>query len=554
MSTFPQSWLEVPLGDVAEVNPRKNVDLAGDDLVSFVPMAAVDEISGTIAAPIDRPYGEVAKGFTHFQDGDVIFAKITPSMENGKSAVARGLRNGTGIGSTEFHVFRSNGAIEPDYLWRFVRQQSFRDNAQGVMAGAVGQQRVPAAYLKAHPIPIAPLAEQRRIVAKLDHLVARIDRARHELGRIPSLVARYRQRLLALAFSGDLTSNWRSHNSFGKPIEGRGKNEIRSKLGDLQASRFTPPFELPDSWRWLRLPEVGDLDRGRSRHRPRNDPRLFGGPYPFIQTGDVRTAPRYLTKYQTTYSEYGLEQSRLWPRGTVCITIAANIAETAILGIEACFPDSVVGFLPDKGRTIPEYIEYFIRTVQTELEAFAPATAQKNINLNVLSNVRIPIPPLEEQAEIVRRIDFSFGWLDRVTVNCASVDRLLPNLNSAILAKAFRGQLVPQDPRDEPASALLARMATRRAGELRQSSSRKTVISKDQVMTHKEKSAREQLLADSLEWPLEGLPYEEVARRIARPYDELRDALFELLSGPLPKLVQRFDKSREEMMLLRAAA
>ncbi|ANT48867.1 restriction endonuclease subunit S [Mesorhizobium amorphae] len=463
MSEVPGSWIEPPINEVAEVNPRKDVDLSTSDLVSFVPMAAVDEVSGTILSPVDRPYGEVSKGFTHFRDNDVIFAKITPSMENGKSAVARGLTNGTGMGSTEFHVFRSNGAIEPEYLWRFVRQKSFRENAQAVMSGAVGQQRVPADYLKEHLIPLPPLPEQQRIVAKVDGVTARTDRARKELGRIPTLIARYKQRLLALAFSGKLTAGWRGQNENAQPVVGRSAQEIRSKFSVGEDDDFDPPFTIPSNWRWLRLPEIGDLDRGKSRHRPRNDPKLFGGPYPFVQTGDVRAANRILTEFETTYSEFGLKQSRLWPIGTVCITIAANIAETAILGIEACFPDSVVGFLPDTDKVSGAFVEFFIRTMRSELEAFAPATAQKNINLNVLSSVRVPVPPVEEQAEIVSRIESAFGWLDRMGTDHAAAASLLPKLDAAILAKAFRGELVSQDPNDEPAIALLERIKAERA-------------------------------------------------------------------------------------------
>src|SRR4051812_7886666 len=120
MTELPPSWVLLPIGEVAELNPRKDVTLNGDDLVTFVPMAAVDEKSGTIRTATIRAYREVSRGFTHFRDDDVIFAKITPSMENGKAAIAKGLANGTGMGSTEFHVLRSSGAIDPEYLWRFV--------------------------------------------------------------------------------------------------------------------------------------------------------------------------------------------------------------------------------------------------------------------------------------------------------------------------------------------------------------------------------------------------------------------------------------------------
>jgi type I restriction enzyme S subunit len=325
--------------------------------------------------------------------------------------------------------------------------------------------RLTLTTISSQQIPLPPLPEQRRIVAKVDGLTARTARARKELNRIPTLIARYKQRLLALAFSGELTAGWRAQNKDAQPIAGRSPREIRSKFSTGENDEFDPPFDIPPNWRWLRLPEIGDLDRGKSRHRPRNDPKLFGGPYPFVQTGDVRAADRVLTEFETTYSEFGLEQSRLWPIGTVCITIAANIAETAILGIEACFPDSVVGFLPDADKISGAFVEFFIRTMRSELEAFAPATAQKNINLNVLSSVRVPVPPAEEQAEIVRRIESAFGWLDRMAADHAAAARLLPKLDAAILAKAFRGELVPQDPNDEPASVLLERVNAERQSE-----------------------------------------------------------------------------------------
>jgi type I restriction enzyme, S subunit len=208
----------------------------------------------------------------------------------------------------------------------------------------------------------------------------------------------------------------------------------------------------------LALPQIGDIDRGRSRHRPRNDPSLFGGPWPFIQTGDVRAANRFLTSFTETYSEFGLSQSRLWPKGTVCITIAANIAETAILAIDACFPDSVVGFTADIERTTPSYVEFFLRTARDELTAFAPATAQKNINLETLSRIQLPMAPLDEQREIVDRIEKAFSWIDRLATETTNARKLIDHLDQAVMAKAFRGELVPQDPNDEPASVLLERI------------------------------------------------------------------------------------------------
>jgi type I restriction enzyme S subunit len=305
--------------------------------------------------------------------------------------------------------------------------------------------------------PLPPVAEQRRIVAKLAALTARLERAREELARITALGVNLRERALFQAFRGELTALWRNDHALLPPVIARSTAEIRKKFHS-SSSMDKFPFEIPSTWHWLRLPELGEIDRGKSSHRPRNDPRLFGGNYPFIQTGDVRAASQYLTKYNTTYSEFGLEQSRKWPSGTVCITIAANIAETCILRIEACFPDSIVGFTADTNRAEPEFVEYFIRTAKAEISRFAPATAQKNINLETLSSVVIPTPPIEEQREIIRRLDLAFTRADRLVAEASRGRELIDRLESAILAKAFRGELVPQDLKDGSASALLDRI------------------------------------------------------------------------------------------------
>src|SRR5262249_23321783 len=138
--------------------------------------------------------------------------------------------------------------------------------------------------------------------------------------------------------------------------------------------------------------------------------------------------------------------------------IAANIADTAILAYPACFPDSVVGFVADLKKSLPEFIKWSIDVISERLEAFAPATAQKNINLAVLNDVEFRCPPLDEQVEIVRRVEALFASANRVEARYAAAREQVERLTPALLAKAFRGELVPQDPNDEPASALLARI------------------------------------------------------------------------------------------------
>lgn len=462
MTELPEGWIETRLAELCEFNPKRDPGLDPRLSVSFVPMAAVCESSGELRLREERPLGEVVKGYSHFGEGDVIFAKITPCMENGKVAVARGLTNGLACGSTEFFVLRPREGVEAEYVWRYLRQAEFRAEAAQNMTGVVGQRRVPKAYLEGSSIPLPPTVEQRRIASKLELCGERTRRARGELARVSCLVERQKKCILKAVFDGALTADWREGQESLQPVE---VVRSASRRQGRPEGTFSEPYRLPEAWRWVPLPRLGELARGKSRHRPRNDPRLLGGPYPFVQTGDVRAADGWLTKYTATYSEFGLAQSRLWPKGTVCITIAANIAETAILGIDACFPDSVVGFLADDELCSNQYIEYFIRTAKADLEAFAPATAQKNINLNTLSELFVPVPPREEQAIIVERLDRSFAALRQVSGETQVARDRLAQLDEATDSKAFRGELVPQDPHDEPATLLLERIQAAREAE-----------------------------------------------------------------------------------------
>ncbi|MEX9607101.1 restriction endonuclease subunit S [Providencia huaxiensis] len=159
---------------------------------------------------------------------------------------------------------------------------------------------------------------------------------------------------------------------------------------------------------WKTLSEVAlEFGRGKSKHRPRNDEKLYGGDIPFIQTGDIRNASHIIKQYSQTYSELGLKQSKLWSKGTLCITIAANIAETSILGFDACFPDSVIGFVADPSQTSSGYVEYLLQSIKTELEKKGKekSSAQSNINLSTFEQLKLPFPSLAEQAHIVSILD-----------------------------------------------------------------------------------------------------------------------------------------------------
>lgn len=188
-------------------------------------------------------------------------------------------------------------------------------------------------------------------------------------------------------------------------------NMIKARFVEM----FGDPVSNPKGLPLCELSKLGLLERGRSKHRPRNAPELLGGPYPLVQTGEVSSAGLYITSYSQTYSKLGLQQSRMWKAGTLCVTIAANIAQTAILAFDACFPDSVVGFTTN-GQMEPIYLHYWFTFFQKILEDQAPQVAQKNINLEILSNLQVIVPEVEQQKEFisfVTQVDKSKGAVQK---------------------------------------------------------------------------------------------------------------------------------------------
>lgn len=279
-------------------------------------------------------------------------------------------------------------------------------------------------------VSVPSIPEQERIVAWIEELFSQLDASVAELQTAKKRLKVYRQAVLKEAFLGNLTKNYRYDI------------DIDLEWSLENATKYLP--RIPSEWRYIPLSKLGDLGRGKSKHRPRNDDILFeNGKYPFIQTGDIKSANKankYVTTYSKMYGDYGLQQSKLWPKGTLCITIAANIAETAFLGIDACFPDSVVGFTAYE-HVLPAYIKYFIESEKIRLWAFAPATAQKNINLDTLENLIVPYCSLKEQQKVVDEIESRFSVCDSIEKTIDTALQQAEALRQSILKQAFEGKL-----------------------------------------------------------------------------------------------------------------
>jgi type I restriction enzyme, S subunit len=495
-SERPEGWGWCPLGRCCMVNPPKPVagEIPKEGCVSFVPMAAVDADNGAITSPQTRNCGEVRNGFTAFRDGDVIVAKITPCMENGKAAICRGLVNGRGFGSTEFHVLRPTEAVLAEYVYYLVRQVSFRREAAENMTGSVGQKRVPAEYLANVELPLPPLAEQKRIVAKVEELLARVNAARARLAKAPALLKRFRQSVLAAACSGQLTADWREKH------DARAVEEVlaeSAKSVDVKAIRHLvrrgteglPEVQVPEipaTWvnRSVRqLIETGAiLDFQDGNH---------GALYP--RAADFgEKGVRFLTAAQVFDNRVLLDQAPFLkhekakllrigfvrPRD-VLLTHNATVGRVAMLPDyegELILGTSVTYYRTNPKLLLPEYLCFAMQGQfwQDQLRSVMEQTTRNQVSVTKQIEFLLLVPPVAEQAEIVRRVQALFTLADKIEARVQAATARVEKITQAILAKAFRGQLVPTEAAlaraegrpYEPASALLARIRAQLDGSV----------------------------------------------------------------------------------------
>lgn len=275
--------------------------------------------------------------------------------------------------------------------------------------------------------PIPPLAEQERIVAKIEKLMPLVEEYGKAEEQLTKLNAEFpdklRKSILQQAVQGKLTERDPVDEPASELIKRiKTEKEARIKSGKIKKEKPLPeitddekPFDIPDTWEWVRLSDVAEVARGKSKHRPRNDKMLYeNGEIPLIQTGDVARAKNIITNCNTYYNEKGLAQSRLWKSGTLCLTIAANIADVAVLGIDACFPDSIVGINGYAPITSNKYFMYMLEAFQEILDRKATKSAQKNLSVDTILSVAYPLPPLAEQKRIVKRVEELLALCDEL--------------------------------------------------------------------------------------------------------------------------------------------
>jgi len=436
-------------------------------------MAAVEAGTGRMNATETRDSAQIRSGFTRFEEGDVLFAKITPSMENGKIAIASNLVGRRGLGSTEFHVLRPSDLVTPSYLMFYLLQESFRRAARASMRGVAGQLRVPPEFLAESTLPIPPLAEQRRIVAAIETQFTRLDAAVAALQRARTNLKRYRAAVLKAAVEGRLVpteaevarAEEREFESAERMLARLSLNRDGSQHG---FSGILAPKEgnhSPSGWSWATAEQISSVQTGATPLRSK--PEYYeGGHIPWVTSGALNS--RYVDSSDEFITDRALRETnvKVFPTGTILIAMygeGKTRGKVSELRIEATTNQACAALVFATWATpLRPYVRLFFEKSYDDLRRLAVGGNQPNLSLGIIKSTAITLPPLAEQERIVAEVDRRLSVLDELEAVVEHGLKRAERLRQAILKRAFEGKLVPQDPDDEPASVLLERIKAER--------------------------------------------------------------------------------------------
>lgn len=396
--TIPNHWQWKRVADCVQFNPKVIQDDAVE--VSFIPMADVepgfvDQCSTRQA----KPWAKVKKGFSRFQEGDLLVAKITPCFQNRKSCVAKSLINGAGAGSTEFHVMRCVSDVDAKFLLYFFKSEYFIRYGENHFNGTVGQQRVGAQDIKDCLIPVPPVEEQACIVAKLEEAFAEIDRAEKAYEELQTLAGVFRGQILQEAIQGKL-------------VPQLAEEGVVEQIGDAPK---TVPFEIPESWRWVTLASVGKTHTGTTPSTSKKE--YFGSDIPFVKPGDIEHC--LLTYREDGLSAAAHEVARLVPeKSLLMVCIGGSIGKVAVCDREVSFNQQINAIVCNEELALPEYLFVIMRSpyFQDEVRRNATGTATPIINKSRWGKIWIPLPSTKEQVRIVAKVEDLMKQVDALSI------------------------------------------------------------------------------------------------------------------------------------------
>ncbi|RDZ11500.1 restriction endonuclease subunit S [Priestia megaterium] len=454
---IPKNWVWVRMGEVISINPSKpKLDLPNEQICSFLPMNMVNPQTGRIDNLEEREFEKVKKGYTYFKENDVLFAKITPCMENGNTVIAKGLKNKFGFGSTEFYVFRTSKYIDERYVYYLLRSEKFRKQAKMEMTGAVGQQRVPKRFLESYPLALPPLNEQKRIVERIEQLLNKIEGAKQLIEGAKETFEIRRAAILDKAFRGGLTQKWRRENSLIKKESGYFNN--------FSSIDSNAPYSIPNKWKWLKLKDLANFKNGyafkskdfvekgiqlvRMGNLYKNKLALDRNPVYMPLDYNEKIIEKYTicngdillsltgTKYKRDYG-YAVKVENL---------VNPLLLNQRILSLRPLF--------------INEYIFYYLQSPTFRNAFFSFETGgvnQGNVASKAVESILIPVPPIEEAEEIGKMLNRLLDN-EKQSLDLLAIEGNIETLKQSILSKAFQGKMGMNNPDEENALELLKKV------------------------------------------------------------------------------------------------
>ena len=401
---LPIGWRWAQIGTICEINPsRPSLNRSDDELTTFVPMSAVDAFSHSIVESNLRPFGEIKRGYTYFGEGDVLFAKITPCMQNGKHAIARRLTQGVGFGTTEFHVLRPNPELRSDWLHSYLVQPWVLRSAAAHFAGSVGQQRVPERFIANLEIPLPPLSVQDSLIGQLSRHIANVYRARAAAEAQLEAAERFSRATIEEAF----------------------RNRAARK------------------WPLVKMKELSRISSGGTPSR--GNPNYFSGVIPWVKTLDLNLGRVTKTEECISNEAFDAIRGELLPVGTIMAAMyggSGTIGKSGILGVEACTNQAVCSILPNPELYVPEFLHYWLVYFRPSWMEFSGGNRRDpNINKSTVANARIPLPTIAEQRTAVTRLNAQLHQCRALVAGIRDQFDSIGELPSSLLEGAFKGEM-----------------------------------------------------------------------------------------------------------------
>jgi type I restriction enzyme S subunit len=466
MSELPTGWTPAVLGDVITVR-RDKKDPRQLPNLPFIGLEEVEAHTGRIISTQNT--SALKSAVALFDKGDVLYGRLRPYLN--KVVVP----DFGGAASAEFIVFPRSEILEPHFLQRVLMSPDFISFA--VLKSTGDRPRVSYESLSAYEFSIPPIGEQQRIVAKVDSLSAKSKRARDQLDYIPRLVEKYKQVILAAAFRGDLTLEWRKdhHQSIStEQLEALRKSawqglrevgRISERYSSAESIDWQPPIDLPAGWTWASLDQIACLVQYGSSAKTTENQRSVA----VLRMGNIQAGKLDLSSLKFLPEDHEEFPDLLLDHGDVLFnrTNSAELVGKSAVYVGEPKKASFASYLIRVrcSGLLPELLSDYINSAYGRgwvASVVSQQVGQANVNGTKLRQLGIPVMPVEEQSEIARRIAIAFAWVDRLSSETTSARKLIDHLDQAVLAKAFRGELVPQDPNDEPASILLVRVKAER--------------------------------------------------------------------------------------------